>query len=120
MRLNGRQTARSSPLPAIVRLAVFKRMGICTAFLTNRVFQHPRTRAMEPVRIRDDVDPNSPRYRRELIIVTGIVLFLTLAGGTCLGYRIRSMESAGGSEAAQKSPAQTNPPVKQMGTEQPE
>lgn len=49
---------------------------------------------MEPVRIREDVDPNSPEYRRNLIIVIGILLTLTLVGGSCLGYKIRSAERA--------------------------
>ena len=49
---------------------------------------------MEPVRIREDVDPKSPEYRRNLLIVIGILFFLTLVGGTCLGYKIRTAEKA--------------------------
>lgn len=54
---------------------------------------------MEPVRIRDDVDPNSPEYKRGLrrVFLTLVVLMLT--GGSCLGYRIRQMEDF---EAARK------------------
>lgn len=47
---------------------------------------------MEPVRIRDDVDPESPEYRRNLIIVIFIVLVLTLGGGLWLGHKIRVAE----------------------------
>lgn len=49
---------------------------------------------MDPVRIRQDVEPNSKEYRRNLIIVIGILLFLTVTGGTCLGYKIRGAENA--------------------------
>lgn len=56
---------------------------------------------MKPVRIRPDVDPESPEYKRQLTIVVSIVVFLTISGGSCLGYRIRSMETLS-ADAAQK------------------
>ncbi|QDG51870.1 hypothetical protein FIV42_14310 [Persicimonas caeni] len=63
---------------------------------------------MEPVRIRQDVDPNSREYRRNLIIVIGILLFLTVTGGTILGYKIRTAENAkAASEAAAESGERT-------------
>jgi hypothetical protein len=63
---------------------------------------------MEPARIRDDVDPNSKKYRRELIIVIGIVLGLSIFGGTCLGYKIRTAEN-------QEAAADAHQPVDQPG-----
>lgn len=63
---------------------------------------------MEPVRIREGVDPNSKEYRRNLIIVIGILLFLTVTGGTCLGYKIRTAENAkAAAEAAGESGEKT-------------
>ncbi len=56
---------------------------------------------METVRIRKDVDPNSREYRRNLIIVIGILLFLTVTGGTCLGYKIRGAENAEAAPASE-------------------
>ncbi|AWV90616.1 hypothetical protein [Bradymonas sediminis] len=47
---------------------------------------------MEPVRIRPDVDPNSPEYKRSLRRVMLILFVLMISGGSCLGYRIRKME----------------------------
>ena len=58
---------------------------------------------MKPVRIREDVDPTSAAYRRQLIIVTGIVVFLTLTGGSCLGYRIRNMEAMNAERMAKEA-----------------
>jgi flagellar basal body-associated protein FliL len=68
---------------------------------------------MEPARIRDDVDPNSRKYRKELIIVVMIVLGLSIFGGTCLGYKIRTAENQ---EAAAQ---QNNKQNKQEQSEQP-
>ncbi len=56
---------------------------------------------MKPVQIREDVDPESPEYRRNLIIVIGILFLLTLVGGSCLGYRIRTAENARGGATSQ-------------------
>jgi uncharacterized protein HemX len=47
---------------------------------------------MEPVHIRDDVDPSSKEYRRNLIIVILIVFALTVGGGLWLGTKIRHAE----------------------------
>jgi|GEM_PF-4718282 len=47
---------------------------------------------MEPVRIRPDVDPNSPEYKRQLYKIVFILFVLMVGGGSCLGYRIRQME----------------------------
>lgn len=58
---------------------------------------------MDPVRIRDDVDPESPQYRRNLIIVIMIVLGLSIVGGAWLGYKIRGAENA--RDEAQEQPA---------------
>lgn len=63
---------------------------------------------MEPVRIRPDVDPNSPEYKRALRRVLLIVTVLMLSGGSCLGYRIRQMEELGGSGRAPTSAAQAD------------
>ncbi|MFW5966588.1 MAG: hypothetical protein ACOCV2_03670 [Persicimonas sp.] len=57
---------------------------------------------MEPVRIRDDVDPEYPEYRRNLIIVIMVVVFLSLVGGTWLGYKIRGAEDK--ADAAEEQP----------------
>jgi ABC-type uncharacterized transport system permease subunit len=65
---------------------------------------------MEPARIRDDVDPNSRKYRRELIIVIAILLSLTIFGGTCLGYKIRTAENQ---EAAAEQQEQLEQPGEQ-------
>ena len=59
---------------------------------------------MEPVQIRDDVDPNSPEYRRSLIKFTFIVLALMFFGGTCLGLKISNAERHG---AGIDAPTQT-------------
>lgn len=61
---------------------------------------------MEEARIREDVDPESPEYRRKLIIVLMIVLGLTIIGGMFLGYRIRSAENA--EDEAIEAPAETD------------
>lgn len=66
---------------------------------------------MEPVRIREDVDPNSPEYRRSLIIVTFIVLVLMLVGGSCLGYRIRQMENLGAGGQSSQSSVESGAPA---------
>lgn len=58
---------------------------------------------MEPVRIRDDVDPTSKEYRRNLIIVILIVFVLTVGGGLWLGTKIRGAEQQ--SDAAQHQEA---------------
>lgn len=78
--------------------------------MIRRIFMPLRLRSlqdreniMEPVRIREDVDPNSPEYRRQLIIVSCIVVFLTVTGGACLGYRIRTMEAMNAELAAKKA-----------------
>lgn len=47
---------------------------------------------MEPVKIRDDVDPESKEYRRRLIFVIMLVLGLSVFGGTCLGMKIGEAE----------------------------
>jgi flagellar basal body-associated protein FliL len=72
---------------------------------------------MEPARIRDDVDPNSRKYRKELIIVVMIVLGLSIFGGTCLGYKIRTAENQ--EAAAQQNNKQNNKQNKQEQSEQP-
>lgn len=63
---------------------------------------------MEPVRIRDDVDPESREYRRNLIIVILVVVFLSLVGGTWLGYKIRGAE--GKADAAEQQPVEEGEP----------
>lgn len=64
---------------------------------------------MKPVRIRPDVDPESPEYKRQLTIVVAIVVFLTITGGSCLGYRIRSMETLSADAAATQPRQRTRP-----------
>lgn len=63
---------------------------------------------MEPVRIRPDVDPNSPEYKRAFRRVLFIVLFLMITGGSCLGYRIRQMEELGGGGRGPTSTAEAD------------
>lgn len=72
---------------------------------------------MEPVRIRDDVDPHSPEYKRSLRRVILILTVLMLTGGSCLGYRIRQMEdyetARKEAEAAAESELESEGPSKQ-------
>ena len=74
---------------------------------------------MEPVRIRPDVDPNSPEYKRALYKIVFILFVLMVGGGSCLGYRIRQMEElerarqeaegSGETEAEAEAEAASNP-----------
>ncbi len=40
------------------------------------------------------VDKSDPKYRKELMLYSGIVVFLTLTGGALLGYKITRNEKA--------------------------
>lgn len=60
---------------------------------------------MEPAQIRDDVDPDSPKYRKELIAVIFIVLGLGIFGGTCLGMKIGDAEERSSATQAESAPS---------------
>lgn len=62
---------------------------------------------MEPAKIRDDVDPKSAKYRKELIAVIFIVLSLGIIGGSCLGMKIGEAEQAKSERSSQSKKAET-------------
>ncbi|MGM0559002.1 MAG: hypothetical protein ACQEVA_21635 [Myxococcota bacterium] len=62
---------------------------------------------MKPAKIRDDVDPKSAKYRKELIAVIFIVLSLGIFGGTCLGMKIGNAEQAKAEAQNQTQNAET-------------